>query len=171
MERRSLIKGALLTAAAVPAASVLGATSEAGAQEPQGIGKVDIKPVSPDYFIPKRFQGRTIIVTGFARGMGKPPQFALPAKAPTWLVSIGFRKKRRRPPRVSKRKADTLPFSWAMSPNPATASAGRACGHQVRRLRVGDQQRRSHGRSVFRRCVRLCQTEVLAVCACARSQR
>ena len=71
MERRSLMKGALLTAATMSAISVLGSAPEADAQEPQGIGKVDIKPISPDYFIPKRFQGRTIVVTGFARGMGQ----------------------------------------------------------------------------------------------------
>ena len=31
---------------------------------------VPINPPSPDYFIPDRFKGKTIIVTGCARGMG-----------------------------------------------------------------------------------------------------
>ena len=30
-----------------------------------------IPPVDPDYFIPNRFKGRTVLITGFARGMGK----------------------------------------------------------------------------------------------------
>jgi NAD(P)-dependent dehydrogenase (short-subunit alcohol dehydrogenase family) len=33
--------------------------------------KVDIKPLDPDYFIPDRFKGKTILITGSARGMGK----------------------------------------------------------------------------------------------------
>ncbi|KFD53057.1 hypothetical protein M513_05973 [Trichuris suis] len=32
---------------------------------------VDIKPISPDHYIPNRFQGKTILITGGARGMGR----------------------------------------------------------------------------------------------------
>lgn len=31
---------------------------------------IDIKPTSPDYFIPNRFQGKTLLVTGAATGIG-----------------------------------------------------------------------------------------------------
>ena len=33
--------------------------------------RVDILPVNPDYFIPNRFKGKTILITGGARGMGR----------------------------------------------------------------------------------------------------
>ncbi|CDW54149.1 adh short domain containing protein [Trichuris trichiura] len=32
---------------------------------------VDINPVDPDHYIPNRFQGKTILITGGARGMGR----------------------------------------------------------------------------------------------------
>lgn len=38
---------------------------------PQGPSKVDIAAVSPEHFIPDRFKGRTLAVTGAARGIGK----------------------------------------------------------------------------------------------------
>ena len=31
---------------------------------------IDIQPTSPDYFIPNRFQGKTLLVTGAATGIG-----------------------------------------------------------------------------------------------------
>lgn len=34
-------------------------------------GEVDVDPIDPNYFIPDRFKGKTIIVTGCARGMGR----------------------------------------------------------------------------------------------------
>jgi hypothetical protein len=41
------------------------------APQPQQLSEsVPINPPSPDYFIPGRFTGKTIIVTGCARGMG-----------------------------------------------------------------------------------------------------
>ncbi|KHJ41736.1 oxidoreductase, short chain dehydrogenase/reductase family protein [Trichuris suis] len=33
--------------------------------------KIDITPINPDYFVPNRFDGKTILVTGGAQGLGK----------------------------------------------------------------------------------------------------
>ncbi|MGL4543168.1 MAG: SDR family NAD(P)-dependent oxidoreductase, partial [Polymorphobacter sp.] len=75
MDRRDLLK--TMTLAAAVAAPVIGA-SEANAQFASGGGTVpprdptarDMTPVDADYFIPNRFAGKTMIVTGCARGMG-----------------------------------------------------------------------------------------------------
>jgi NAD(P)-dependent dehydrogenase (short-subunit alcohol dehydrogenase family) len=75
MDRRDLLK--TMTLAAAAAAPVVGA-SEANAQFASGGGAAaprdpaarDITPVDKDYFIPNRFAGKTLIVTGCARGMG-----------------------------------------------------------------------------------------------------
>ena len=71
MDRRDVLKGAALTAgvvATVGAAQGVSAT-EAAAQT-AGVGIKDIPPVNPEYFAPGRLAGRTLIVTGCARGMG-----------------------------------------------------------------------------------------------------
>ncbi len=72
MERRDVLKAAALTAGtAVTLASIGGSgVTPASAQDAKGIGVVDIPPVDPAYFIPGRFAGKTMIVTGSARGMG-----------------------------------------------------------------------------------------------------
>ncbi len=70
MERRDVFKAAAL---AVTAAGVLeaGATATAEAQtQAGGNALVGIPAANPDYFIPGRFAGKTLIVTGCARGMG-----------------------------------------------------------------------------------------------------
>jgi NAD(P)-dependent dehydrogenase (short-subunit alcohol dehydrogenase family) len=36
----------------------------------KAVGVRDVPPVDPDYFVPNRFAGKTLIVTGCARGMG-----------------------------------------------------------------------------------------------------
>lgn len=72
MNRRDVLSGIALTAA-VNAAAGLAAT-EARAQMPPAaarpVGVRDIPPVDDAYFVPGRFKGRTLIVTGCARGMG-----------------------------------------------------------------------------------------------------
>lgn len=72
MERRDVLKAAALTAGAATALG--GATgllpTTVAAQATPGIGLVNMTPPDPDYFIPGRFAGKTIIVTGSARGMG-----------------------------------------------------------------------------------------------------
>jgi NAD(P)-dependent dehydrogenase (short-subunit alcohol dehydrogenase family) len=72
MERRDVLKAAALTAttAATLGAMAGGGTTPASAQEAKGIGLIDIPPLDPAYFVPGRFAGKTMIVTGSARGMG-----------------------------------------------------------------------------------------------------
>lgn len=67
MERRDMLKGMAIAAAASGAR--IDIVGQAQAQEAEN-GVVDIDPLSPDYFIPDRFKGKTIIITGCARGMG-----------------------------------------------------------------------------------------------------
>lgn len=75
MDRRDLLKTMALAAAV--SAPVVGASeakaqfaSADGAASPRDPAARDITPVDPDYFIPNRFAGKTLIVTGCARGMG-----------------------------------------------------------------------------------------------------
>ena len=68
MERRDMLKSLALAAAAASAAQVQAAASANAANTPAGV--VDITPVDKDYLIPGRFAGKTLIVTGCARGMG-----------------------------------------------------------------------------------------------------
>ena len=53
-------------AAMMPA--ITGAAESPAPRAPAGR---DIKPVSPEYFVPGRFKGRTILMTGAARGIGR----------------------------------------------------------------------------------------------------
>jgi NAD(P)-dependent dehydrogenase (short-subunit alcohol dehydrogenase family) len=84
VERREILKGIGVAAAA--AATVTAATEEAKAQasmalgpyatpwdpaDPKVPGRMNIERVSDDYFIPGRFAGKNVIVTGSARGMGE----------------------------------------------------------------------------------------------------
>ncbi|MBV5272371.1 MAG: SDR family NAD(P)-dependent oxidoreductase [Lamprocystis purpurea] len=79
MDRRSLLKGLAAGAAAIPVAQTIGADPLGAAATPVadrgddggGIGRVAIAPPDPAYFIPGRFQGKTLVITGFARGMGQ----------------------------------------------------------------------------------------------------
>lgn len=68
MERRDMLKGMALTAAAASGAA-LGVVGSAQAQETVD-GVVEITPANPEFFIPDRFKDKTVIVTGCARGMG-----------------------------------------------------------------------------------------------------
>jgi NAD(P)-dependent dehydrogenase (short-subunit alcohol dehydrogenase family) len=84
VERREILKGIGVAAAA--AATVTAATEKAKAQasaalgpvaspwdpaDPNIPGRMNVTPIPEDYFIPGRFAGKTIIVTGSARGMGE----------------------------------------------------------------------------------------------------
>jgi NAD(P)-dependent dehydrogenase (short-subunit alcohol dehydrogenase family) len=71
MERRDVIKGMALaagTAAALGGGQAV--TTTPAAAQPRGVGIRDIPPSEPEFFIPDRFKGKTMIVTGCARGMG-----------------------------------------------------------------------------------------------------
>lgn len=73
MERRDLIKAAGTLAAAAGVTGVTGVApvaAQVGAPSAGGNALVEITPPDPDAFIPGRFAGKTIIVTGSARGMG-----------------------------------------------------------------------------------------------------
>ncbi len=72
MERRDVLKAAAMTAgAAVTLGGAAGiAPTQVAAQAAPGVGIVDIPPLDPAYFLPGRFAGKTLIVTGCARGMG-----------------------------------------------------------------------------------------------------
>lgn len=67
MERRDMLKGMMLTAAASGVA--VGTVGSVSAEEVTN-GAVEIQPPNPDYFVADRFKGKTIVVTGCARGMG-----------------------------------------------------------------------------------------------------
>lgn len=60
-----MLRGLAIAAAAASTSQVAAATSAEAAN-----GVVDIVPVDQDYAIPGRFRGKTLIVTGCARGMG-----------------------------------------------------------------------------------------------------
>jgi len=70
MERRELLKGIALAAAVSgnQAGEAQGLIPAAGSSS-NGDG-IDITPIPKDYYIPDRFKGKTLIVTGCARGMG-----------------------------------------------------------------------------------------------------
>ena len=71
MERRDLIKAAGTLAAAASVTGVTPAAAQVGAPAAGGNALVEITPPDPDAFIAGRFTGRTFIVTGSARGLGK----------------------------------------------------------------------------------------------------
>lgn len=66
-----MIKGMVVAAgsAATLAAGQVASPSPAQAQA-RGVGVKDITPTDDEYFIPDRFKGKTLLVTGCARGMG-----------------------------------------------------------------------------------------------------
>ena len=72
MERRDILKIASGSAVAMAAGQT--ATASANVQQTnvraKGIGVKDIAPTPAEYFISDRFKGKTLIVTGCARGMG-----------------------------------------------------------------------------------------------------
>jgi NAD(P)-dependent dehydrogenase (short-subunit alcohol dehydrogenase family) len=85
MDRRDMLKSLGLAAAATAAAATTAEAQQAEApslgfgpyattwdpQDPAIPGRQNVVPVSEDYFLPGRFAGKTVIVTGSARGMGE----------------------------------------------------------------------------------------------------
>jgi NAD(P)-dependent dehydrogenase (short-subunit alcohol dehydrogenase family) len=84
MDRRDMLKtlgAAAATAAATTAADAQEAEAPSLAFGPYGTpwdpqdpaipGRQNVVPVADDYFLPGRFAGKTVIVTGSARGMGE----------------------------------------------------------------------------------------------------
>lgn len=68
MDRRELLKSLALATAAGSASNISSAERVDAAESPTGT--IDITPINADYFVPGRFTGKTLIVTGCARGMG-----------------------------------------------------------------------------------------------------
>jgi NAD(P)-dependent dehydrogenase (short-subunit alcohol dehydrogenase family) len=68
MERRDLLKYSAFMTLATAAGS--GFAQVPLKQPPQVVGVKDVDAVPENYFVPDRFKGKTIIVTGCARGMG-----------------------------------------------------------------------------------------------------
>jgi NAD(P)-dependent dehydrogenase (short-subunit alcohol dehydrogenase family) len=60
-----MLKGMALAAVTATATGTAQAQSK-----PEPVGVVDINPVDPNYHVPDRFKGKTLLVTGCARGMG-----------------------------------------------------------------------------------------------------
>jgi NAD(P)-dependent dehydrogenase (short-subunit alcohol dehydrogenase family) len=71
MERRDLIKAAGTLAAAASVTRVAPATAQVAGGAAGGNALVEISPPDPAAFIAGRFAGKTILVTGSARGIGK----------------------------------------------------------------------------------------------------
>lgn len=69
MERRDLLKGVVMAAGAASVIGAAASVSPAQAQSADGGGR-PVAPVDPDLTYPNRFKGKTLIVTGCARGMG-----------------------------------------------------------------------------------------------------
>lgn len=72
MDRREMLRGMAAVATSGAALSACSPRESAKTDAPEQLlsESVPISPPSPDYFVPERFQGKTIIVTGCARGMG-----------------------------------------------------------------------------------------------------
>ena len=100
MERRDLLKGMGLAAGALAAAgsaqaeTTTVAENEAAGERPAGNAVVDIAPVDPAYHVPGRFAGKTVIVTGSARGMGAAAALRLAREGANvvgidWIEDLG----------------------------------------------------------------------------------
>ncbi len=97
MERRDLLKGMTIAAGAV--ATVQGLTAQkaeaqAAGGRPDGNAVVPMKPVDPGFFTPNRFAGKTVIVTGSARGMGAAAAMRLSREGANvvgvdWIKDLG----------------------------------------------------------------------------------
>jgi NAD(P)-dependent dehydrogenase (short-subunit alcohol dehydrogenase family) len=105
--RRNVIKGVGMVAAATAAAASGGNAAEppAGAAlgpystpwdppDPAFPGRQNIVPVPEDHFVPGRFAGKTALVTGCARGMGRAAAIRLAREGANvvgvdWLVDEG----------------------------------------------------------------------------------
>jgi hypothetical protein len=82
---------------------------------------VPINPPSPDYFTPDRFKGKTVIVTGCARGMGAGAAQRAAREGAMSSVSIGSKTSVPRPSATSSAPAARRPSSRATSATPRHA--------------------------------------------------
>lgn len=96
MDRRDVLKGMTLAAGAIPVQAMMAAPAAAqmGGGRPEGNALVPITPVPEDYFTPGRFAGKTLIVTGAARGMGAAAALRLSREGANlvlvdWIKDLG----------------------------------------------------------------------------------
>lgn len=95
MERRDVIKAAgSLAAAAASVAAAMPAAAQTGSATASGNAVVQITPPDPAAFIAGRFAGKTILVTGSARGMGKAAALRLAREGANvvgvdWIKDLG----------------------------------------------------------------------------------
>lgn len=94
MERRDLILAAGTIAAAATVAGERPAAAQAGNAAPGGNALVQVAPPDPEAFIAGRFTGKTFIVTGSARGMGKAAAIRLAREGANvvgvdWIKDLG----------------------------------------------------------------------------------
>ncbi|MGL4542544.1 MAG: SDR family NAD(P)-dependent oxidoreductase [Polymorphobacter sp.] len=115
MDRRSLLQGLAVGAAAVPAAQAMAAEKSAArgaapatAVAVAGSTALEVTPLDPAYFIPGRFNGKTILITGFARGMGAAAAM-----------------------RASREGANIVGIDWLPEESKATAAAIKAEGGKI----------------------------------------
>lgn len=94
MDRRNVLKGAGAAAGLVAAAVATDGSAQPAAEASGGNAVVDIKPTPEDRYFPGRFAGKTIIVTGSARGMGAAAALRLAREGANvvgvdWLKDLG----------------------------------------------------------------------------------
>ena len=94
MERRDLIKAAGTLAAAASVAGSRPAAAQVGNASDGGNALVEIAPPDPEAFIAGRFSGKTILVTGSARGMGRAAAIRLAREGANvvgvdWIGDLG----------------------------------------------------------------------------------
>lgn len=92
MERRDVMKSVAAMAAVAAASGGAAAQQVGGAPPPVGVR--DIEPVDKDLIVPGRFKGRTIVVTGCARGMGAAAAMRLAREGANvvgvdWIQDLG----------------------------------------------------------------------------------
>ena len=130
MNRRSLLQGVAAGAAALPGMHLASGTAAAAATADAGpeyqfgssenptaaeISKnLSIPPVDPAYFIPERFKAKTMLITGFARGMGKAAAI-----------------------RATREGANVVGIDWLPGESEETAAGIKAAGGSIAFL-VGD---------------------------------
>lgn len=89
-----LAAGALAAAGAAQTAAAAQTGAKAAGAPPAGNAVVDIKPIDPRYHVPGRFAGKTVIVTGSARGIGAAAALRLAREGANvvgidWIEDLG----------------------------------------------------------------------------------
>lgn len=94
MERSDAMKAAGTLAGGASVTAPVPAAAQTGSANASGNAVVEITPPDPDAFVAGRFAGKTIIVTGSARGMGKAAALRLAREGANvvgidWIKDLG----------------------------------------------------------------------------------